>query len=135
MHGPLALNDALLRNTSLTEEGLAQALRKQEESGRRLTELLLELELVEEDELLGVLGGLYHIPVRETLEPGDIDSELATKLPIGFAKQHHVLPLRQEHGVLEVAISDPLLTDPLDDLRLLYPGLRVSAGAGHAARS
>ena len=79
MHGPLALNDALLRNTKLTEEGLAQALRKQEESGRRLTELLLELELVDEAELLGVLGGLYQIPVRESLAPDEVDSELASK--------------------------------------------------------
>lgn len=122
MHGPLALNDALLRNTKLTEEGLAQALRKQEESGRRLTELLLELELVDEAELLGVLGGLYQIPVRESLAPEEVDSELATKLPIGFVKQNNLLPMKVSGSNIEVAIADPLLTDPLDDLRLIFPG-------------
>ena len=125
MAGPLLLHDALLQNTALTEESLAQALKRQEESGRRLTELLLELDLVPEGELLGVLGGLYSIPVRETLRPDEIDVELAMQLPIGFAKLHHILPIRLQGSRLEVAIADPLLTDPLDDLRLLYPATEL----------
>ncbi len=44
MQTPLQLNEALITRTSLTEEGLAEARRKQQESGRRLTDLLLELE-------------------------------------------------------------------------------------------
>ena len=123
MSASLQLNEALLKNTTLTEDGLGQALRKQEETGRRLTDLLLDLELVPEGELLGALGGLYSIPVRESLRPEDVDVELVSQLPIGFAKQHHILPLRRDGSGLEVAIADPLLTDPLDDLRLLFPGV------------
>ena len=40
------LRSALLQHTSLSEDGLAQALKKQEQSGRRLSDLLLVLELV-----------------------------------------------------------------------------------------
>ena len=36
MQPPLQLNEALIKKTSLTEEGLAEALRKQEESGKRV---------------------------------------------------------------------------------------------------
>jgi len=124
MATPLELRSALLQHTSLTEDGLQQALKKQEQSGRRLTDVLLELELVPEGELLGALAGLYRIPTRETLAPEEVDAELATQIPISFAKKHHILPVRRDGARLEVAISDPLLTDPLDDLRMIYAGAR-----------
>ena len=124
MASPVQLRAALLQHTSLGEADLAQALKKQEQSGRRLTDLLLELELVPEGELIGALAALYGIPTRETLAPEDIDAELATQLPISFAKHHHVLPIRRDGDRLEVAIADPLLTDPLDDVRMVFAGAR-----------
>jgi general secretion pathway protein E len=124
MGDSLQLADVLLQSTSLDEEGLRDVLRKREQTGRRLTELLLEMELLSEGELLSLLGELYGIPLRDTLAPDEIDGDLVARLPIGFAKQHHVLPVRQDGEELEVAISDPLLTDPLDDLRLLFPGVQ-----------
>jgi general secretion pathway protein E len=120
----LQLRQALLQYTSLSEEGLGQALKKQEQSGRRLTDLLLELELVPEGELIGALAGLYGIPTRETLSPEDVDAEVATQVPISFAKHHHVLPIKRDGDRLEVAISDPLLTDALDDMRMVFAGAR-----------
>ncbi len=121
MSAPLQLGPALLQYTSLTEDGLAEAVRRHEESGKRLTDLLLDLELVPEGELLGVLAGLYGMPIRESLEATEVDAELAMQVPISFAKHHGLLPVRRDGERIEVAISDPLLTDPLDDLRLIYP--------------
>ncbi len=123
MAAPFPLGPALLEGTSLSEEQLEQALRKQEESGQRLTDALLELGLISEPELLGLLAELYDIPLREGLRADEVDGELATRLPISFAKQHHVLPIKLEDDRLEVAIADPLLTEPLDDLQLLFPGV------------
>ncbi len=124
MATPMQLSAALLEGTSLREEALQEALRQQEQSGRRLTELLLESESVPEGELLEVLARLYDIPVRDGLKPDEVDADVATRVPISFAKQHHVLPVRLEGDDLEVAIADPLLTDPLDDLRLIFPRAR-----------
>ncbi len=121
MEGPRALGDALLEKTSLSQEELEQALRRHEASGQRLTDVLLDMGFVSEGDLLHVLGELYGIPVRDSLKPEEIDPELASQVPIGFAKQHFLLPVRREDHRLEVAIADPLLTDPLDDLRLLFP--------------
>ena len=123
---PLQLGPALLRSTSLSEDDLQEALRKQEESGTRLTQVLLELELVSEPELLKALAELYSLPLREELDPDSIDGEVATQLPISFVKQHNVLPLGRDGDRLEVAIADPLLTDPLDDLQLVYGGAEVN---------
>jgi general secretion pathway protein E len=122
---PLQLGPALLETTSLSEESLQEALRRQEESGGRLTDLLLELEALPEGELLSALSKLYGLAVRDALEPEEVDPELAMRIPISFAKHHHVIPVRLEGNRLEVAISDPLLTDPLDDLRLMFDGAQL----------
>jgi general secretion pathway protein E len=122
---PLQLAEALAEATSISSEGIERALKKQEESGQRLTEVLLELGLLPEEELLQALARLYRLPLRETLRPDEVNGDLATRLPISFAKSHYLLPIQQEGDRLEVAVADPLLTDPLDDLRFLYPGLRI----------
>ncbi len=116
------LNEALLANTALTQEDLDVARKKQEQTGRRLTDILLENDRISEGDLLRVMGPLYQIPVREALSAEDIDVELATRVPIAFARTNYLLPLSRRENVIEVAISDPLLTDPLDDLRLIFPG-------------
>jgi general secretion pathway protein E len=118
----MLLCDALRAHTSIGEEALDQALKKQETTGRRLTDVLMEMGAIPERELMLVLGKLYSIPVREELKPEDVDSEIATQLPISFAKTWFILPLGRDGDKLDVAIADPLLTDPLDDLRLIYPG-------------
>jgi general secretion pathway protein E len=122
---PPDLDALLLRSTALTAEGLEQARRKHEETGASLIETLADLGLLPEEELLKALASAYDLAFRDRLGLEDVDGELATRLPISFAKSHHLLPLRQEDGRLEVAVSDPLVTDPLDDLRLLYPAVDV----------
>jgi general secretion pathway protein E len=119
---PLSLADALIKETTLAPEDLDAALRKQEETGQRLTDVLLEMDLVPEVELLRTLANVYGIPMLEKLGPEDVDAELATQLPISFAKSHNMLPIGRKDDRVLVAMADPLLTDPLDDLRLLYPG-------------
>jgi general secretion pathway protein E len=119
----LQLAEALLRGTTLTDETLQQAFERREASGQSLYEVLLEMEALPEEKLLGVLGELYAIPIRDSLDADDVDVELAVRVPISFARQHHVLPVLQDGERLEVAISDPFLTEPLDDLRVIYPGV------------
>ncbi len=121
-----SLADALRRTISLTDEALEEAQRRQEESGKGLTDVLLEMGIVPEDRLLAALGEFYGLPVRESLNADEIDDELATGIPISFAKTHSLLPIGRENGRLLVAVADPLLFDPLDDLRFLYPGLEVT---------
>ncbi len=125
MASPFQIGQVLVERTSLTSEALAVAVQRQEESGQRLTRVLLELELVSEAELLEVLSQVYQLPLRPDVKPAEIDADLATRVPISFAKAHGLLPVRRAGEALEVLVSDPLLTDPLDDLRFLFPGLEI----------
>ena len=133
----LQLAEALFNGTALDEETLQRALERHESSGQSLHAVLLEMEAVPEEQLLATLAGLYAIPVRKELDFDDIDIEVALRLPIAFARQHHMLPLHQDGDRLEVAIADPFLTEPLDDLRVLFPGTSIDlvlVGRGEIVR-
>src|ERR1700741_4525477 len=101
MSGQVVLCDALRAYTSISADALDQALQKQEASGRRLTDVLLELGAIPERELLLVPGNRYSLPVREALKPEEVDAALATQLPISFAKGACVLPIRLDGEKLE----------------------------------
>ena len=70
-----------------------------------------------EEDVLQALGRQLGIAYLADLKPDDVDGELAPKIPIGFAKQHRLLPLREEAGTVLVATADPLDVWAMDDLR------------------
>ena len=124
--GSLELGEILLRQTRLTPEQLERVRQRQGEKNERLTDLLLEEGLLNADEILAALGHQQGLPVVSAIDPAEIDETLLATVPIGFAKQHRVLPLGwSRDGVLRVAVTDPLAVGPLDDLHLLFEGAEL----------
>ena len=116
----------LLRTTSLTEDQLEEAMRDQAEEGGLLGERLVAKGFVTADQVLGALAEQLELPVRTQIQLGDVEESLVERVPIGFAKDHGVLPLRRElGGVVKVAMTDPLDTAALDDLRLIFDGAEI----------
>jgi general secretion pathway protein E len=123
---PLDLASILRRNTDLTEEQLARAREEQAESGGRLTDVLMAEGYVSPDQVLEALAQQLGLPIRARIGPEDVDESLIERVPIAFAKAHLMLPLgREPDGTVRVAVSNPLDTAPLDDLRLLFDGADV----------
>jgi general secretion pathway protein E len=124
--GPRDIGEILLRTTALTEDQLEAARQALSEEGGRLGDLLVARGHVSADQLLGALAEQLGLPVRAQIHQIDVDESLIEKLPIGFAKDYRVLPLsRAEGGAVRVAVTDPLDTAPLDDLRLLFDGADI----------
>ncbi len=124
--GSLDLGEILLRQTRLSPDQLERVRALQAEKNERLADLLLEEGLVNADELLAALGHQQGLPVVSTIDPAEIDESLLSTVPIGFAKQHRVLPLGwSRDGVLRVAVANPLAVGPLDDLHLLFEGAEL----------
>ncbi len=122
----LGLGEILLRKTRLEAEQLEQARRRQSESGERLTDILVEEGMLSPDEVRSALASQMGLPLRDKLDPDEIDEQLVARLPIGFAKQHRLLPVgRTELGEIRVVAANPLDTEPLDDLRLLFEGAEI----------
>ncbi|MEW6776932.1 MAG: type II secretion system ATPase GspE [Bdellovibrionota bacterium] len=75
---------------------------------------------VEETAFYKALAELWNIPLVESIALEDVDLELVRKLPINFAREYEVLPLKLESGVLRIALADPSLLGALEDLQLLF---------------
>jgi len=116
----------LLRSTALTEEQLEEAIQAQHEEGGLLGERLVAKGFVTADQVLGALAEQLELPVRTQIHLGDVEESLVERVPIGFAKDHGVLPLSREiGGAVKVAITNPLDTAALDDLRLIFDGADI----------
>jgi general secretion pathway protein E len=124
--GELDLGEILLRTTQLSEEQLAETRELQSEEGGRLADLLVREGLVSADEVLGALGEQLALPIRPMIDSQVVDETLIESVPIAFAKAHCILPLQRDpDGSVRIAVSNPLDTDPLDDLRLLFGGAEL----------
>ena len=124
-YGAPLLGEILVRELGIKPEAIAKALDKQREEGGLLGEVLLKLRLVDEDQLGFALAQQAEMPfVRDLPRAEDIPAELIEALPINFAKQQRVLPLRRDpdSGRVQVAIADPTALDSLDDVAVLVGG-------------
>jgi general secretion pathway protein E len=111
------IGQILIEAGVLTAEALDQALAEQVTAGGRLGEILVKMRAVSEDDVLKALGQQLGIPFQAELRNDDIDGDLVTKVPIGFAKQHRLLPIKRDGDHVVVATGDPLDVGGLDDLR------------------
>ncbi|MDB4980124.1 MAG: ral secretory pathway protein [Myxococcales bacterium] len=102
---------------ALTPAVLEQALETQRLEGGRIGEVLVKMRVVTEDEVLAALGLQLGMAVLGELKAADVDGDLATLVPIGFAKQHRLVPVKREGDTVIVATADPLDIGALDDLR------------------
>ena len=125
--GDLELGQILLRTTRLSPEQLAEARSRQGESAERLSEVLIEEGMLNPDEVLHGLAEQFGLSVQQDLSAEDVDGELIQRVPIGFAKQHRVLPtsIDETRGLIHVVAADPLDPGPIDDLRILFGGADV----------
>ena len=103
---------------TLGPEAIEQALATQQLEGGRLGEILLKMRVITEEDLLQALGQQLGIPYSPDLKTDDVDIDLATSIPIGFAKQHRLLVVKREGDSAMVATGDPLEVGALDDLRM-----------------
>ena len=103
--------------SGVTIDTIDQALVLQAKEGGRLGEVLVKMRVATEEDVLQALGRQLGIAVLLDLKMDEVDAELATRVPIGFSKQHRVLPLRNEGGTILVATADPLDVWAFDDLR------------------
>jgi len=113
----------ILVETGLSSERLKKGLELQKKRGGRIGTLLIRLNFATEAEVLSALGTQLGLTFQPSL--GDIDRELALKLPITYAKKAVVIPLKQENGTVIAATAEPLLMSTVDDLSVLF-GANIS---------
>lgn len=133
-HDPMAalfsrreLGDVLVDMGALSPDTLRNALEVQADRGGRLADILLTMQAVSDTTLAEAQAELYGMPLLMNLNVDKVDPKLVANLTLPWARQHGVLPLEAADGRLSVAITDPLETAGIDDLRALYVGYEIEA--------
>ena len=113
------IGEILVAAGTVSTEAVEQALAQQQTEGGLLGEILQKAHTCTEEDVLKALGVQLGILFMADFPAADMDGELAAKVPIGFAKQHRVIPLRREGDAVLVATADPLDVGALDDVRTM----------------
>ncbi len=98
---------------------LALEAQTEDEEERRLGDLLVESKALEPEQVAKVLSVQLEMNYLEKIDVDAVPDELVQQVPISFARQHSVLPLHEEDGIVIVAVADPLDTEALDDVGML----------------
>jgi len=116
------IGEILVAQGAVSQERIAEALALQVERGGRLGEVLISLKACSEEQVLKALAAQLELPYQMRLAPEEISPDLVKLVPINFAKQAKLMPLRIESGGdahALVAVADPLDSSALDSVRLL----------------
>ena len=115
----IPLTDVLLATTALTKEQIARAEEIHAQRGLRLEEVLVKQNFISEAELLQAQAQRLGLSCWKELPESEFDLTLMRQVPLAFARQHKLVPIRRHDGHILVAMNDPLDLQPLDDVSLL----------------
>jgi general secretion pathway protein E len=114
------LGEVLSRRGVVTPEKLEALWAVQRERGTDLLDLLVNSNVVDEVALARVLAEEAQLSVVERIDPAEIVTSVATRVPINFAKAHRILVVREDEHAVHVVCGDPFDTQALDDLRVIF---------------
>ncbi len=118
MSASTAFEKHLLREELVTQEKLERALAEAEKNGVSLVEVIEQLGYATAEALYQSLARFCDMPYV-VLSKEDIPAEVTDKIPARFASHYNFVPLSLQNGNVVVAVSDPLNSHLLDDIRLV----------------
>ena len=112
------IGDILTEISQLSGEVLSESLALQKEKRGKIGEILIERKAISEPDLLKALGVQFGLPFVDELPADDLKADFTQKVPIHFLKKYKMVPWNHGEDAF-VAVNDPLIFQPLDDLRLV----------------
>ena len=114
------LGQILLAAEAVAPAGIDSALEYGEKQGLRIGEAMVKLGIARWADVVDALAAQTGLPTLGKIPADSVDLGLYRELPIGFAKNHRIMPLwPADDGSIAVAVGDPFQTSPMDDLRVL----------------
>ena len=101
------LGDMLIEANLIDEVQMRIALQEQKQRGTRFGSTLLALHFIDENVLTAFLSRQLDIPCV-SLSNIEIPSRLLMAVPKDLALRYHILPVREDKGILHVAMCDPM---------------------------
>jgi general secretion pathway protein E len=114
------LGELLSRRGVVPADKLDGLFAIQRERGTDLLDLVINTGVAEEMAIARILAEEAQLPLVERIDPADISTALAIRLPIAFAKAHRILVVREDDLAVHAVCGDPFDTQALDDLRVIF---------------
>ena len=111
------LGELLLDAGMLTEDALRTALAEQRRWGGTLGRTLIDLKMIGEDELVGVLSRQLNMPSVD-LDNMEVAQPVVELVSAELCLQHSLMPFGQPMKFLDVAMVDPTNLGIIDELRI-----------------
>ncbi len=109
---------SLLEKAGLfTADQIVDLLDRQQQSGRSITDVVVEQGYAREDQFLEALAQAMNVPFVR-LADAAIESEVLERLSTKAVFQYNVIPVEAQNGTLRVATRDPFHPGLIDALRL-----------------
>jgi len=112
------LTEILIHNKLISQEQLDEALRVQKERGGRLSDIIVSLKFIKENELISTIGSELGFPLVD-LKRLKLDPAIIKTVPIETARHYQVLPLSKMGDTITLAMADPLNIFAIDHIETL----------------
>ncbi|MBW1887487.1 MAG: Flp pilus assembly complex ATPase component TadA [Deltaproteobacteria bacterium] len=112
------LGELLVETGLLSRERLIEALNTQKETGKRLGQVLIEMEHISEEEMAFALAMQLKIPYVD-LSDYSIQIEVLESIPLEVTRKFLCIPIALENNILDVAMADPLDLNMIKDLQFI----------------
>lgn len=111
----IKVGELLVRNNVISQEQLQTALDRQQQTGQRLGNVLVELGLIEEEQFLSYLSQQLQIPFVD-LRRYNFDVNLIHRLKESYARRYRAIVLADQAGQLLIGMADPMDIFASDEL-------------------
>lgn len=112
------LGEILLEQELITKEQLSVAAKEQKETGEDLATILISRGQVSRKVIGNILEVQTGIPYVN-LEEYEVQQSATMVVSEEFIRRHSILPIKQEDGLLYVAMTDPSNLETLDEIKLI----------------
>ena len=112
------IEEVLLRSTSLTSIQAQHLLQTKNPSGKSLEEILKNKKSVES--ALSELCKFLNVSFLPEIPFTDIPTNLISGLPIQYAKNHNILPFKENQDRIQVLTSNPLNFEVFNSLKVKF---------------
>ncbi len=114
------IGNIILKNTSISESELSTLFATENDAGVKIGEHLSQSEFSTADELLMGLCKAMRVDFIKDIPINDISVDLVRNIPINYAKNHEILPFKEDNGIIRILTTNPLNYKVLDDLRAIF---------------
>src|SRR3989338_355893 len=112
------LTEILINNKLITQEQLKKALEAQKEKGGRLSDIIVDLKFIKENELISILSEGLGLPLID-LKRFKIDYEITKIIPVTIARHYQIIPVSKMGDTVTLAMADPLNIFAIDHVKSL----------------